>query len=265
MDDSTETVDAFAAALFDHVERSGAERLVLDLRGNVGGNGFLNRPLMLGIVRARRLWNPGALFVLIDRGTFSAALMLAAELETWTPALFAGEKTGGDPNGYGDSRRRVLPETGLTVRVSTLYWQTTDPRDARDGIAPHLEAAARFEDWAAGRDPVLDQVLAPARPPAALAGSWAGHLTIDHSRLDFRLRLLHAAGRWTARLDLPGQGVSDVARQRVAIEGGTLTFEWESDDGPWRFRVRPAGDRLLGVVEYRGHALPMIGARAAAP
>src|SRR4029079_12222584 len=105
---------------------------------------------------ADRLWRPGGLWVLTDRGTFSAAVMIAAALENPTTGLFAGEKTGGHPNSYGDSRRIVLPQTGLTVRVSSLYWQLTGPRDQRDGITPLVPIEARFADWKANRDPVLD-------------------------------------------------------------------------------------------------------------
>ena len=55
-------------------------------------------------------WQPGGLWALIDRGTFSAAVMMSADLEMRTPTLLAGEKTGGHPNSYGDSRRVVLAE-----------------------------------------------------------------------------------------------------------------------------------------------------------
>ena len=50
-------------------------------------------------------------------------------LERWTPATFVGEPTGDPPNGYGDPKRTVLPNSGLTVQVSTLYWQVSNPKD----------------------------------------------------------------------------------------------------------------------------------------
>jgi hypothetical protein len=46
MDDPNETVAQFADSLFATVEAMRADRLVLDLRGNVGGDGGLNRPLV---------------------------------------------------------------------------------------------------------------------------------------------------------------------------------------------------------------------------
>jgi hypothetical protein len=264
MDDPGEPVHEFASALFRHVEETHAERLILDLRGNVGGNGFLNRPLMLGITRAERLWRPGGLFALIDRGTFSAALMLASDLETRTPTLFAGEKTGGAPNGYGDSRRRVLPNTGLTIRVSSLYWQTTDPRDARDGITAHIEAGPRFEDWQARRDSVLEKVLALGAGGGAWEGAWDGTITIGHQRIPMALRLGRASSGWNARVDLPGAGLADREATEVALTDGEMKFTLASGGGPWGFSLRSGGDALVGVVSFQGATFPLIAGHAAA-
>jgi hypothetical protein len=172
-DDPKETVADFAESLFTAIGRTSADRLVLDARGNVGGNGFLNHPLVQRLIRAERLWRPGGLWVLIDRGTFSAAVMLCADLELHTPAILLGEKTGGHPNSYGDSRRVVLPNTGLTVRVSSLYWQLTGPNDTRDGITPHVPVMIHFAAWGANRDPALEAALARGST-AGLAGVWSG-------------------------------------------------------------------------------------------
>jgi hypothetical protein len=116
------TVAQFADRLFAFARSHPVDRLVLDLRLNGGGNGELNRPLVLGLIRAESLDVRGRLFVLIGRRTFSAAQFLATQLEDWTEAVFVGEPTASRGNGYGDSHRIVLPQSGITVRVSTLYW-----------------------------------------------------------------------------------------------------------------------------------------------
>jgi hypothetical protein len=75
-----------------------------------------------------------------------------------------GEPAAGRGNHYGDSRRFTLPESGVTVRLSSLYWQFWDPRDDRPWIAPQLPAPLTFEAYRQGRDPALDAALAaPAR------------------------------------------------------------------------------------------------------
>ena len=99
-------------------------------------------------------------------------MMLLCDLEKFTPAVFVGETSGASPNGYGDSRRVRLPNTGLTVRVSTLYWQYWDPRDDRQWIEPGIRAPLTSEDYRAGRDPALEVA---SEGPAPLALRSAPH------------------------------------------------------------------------------------------
>lgn len=155
-----EPIAAFAKRLFRFVDSSKAERLVFDLRGNGGGNNYLNQPLIHGMIRAVRVNQPGKLFVITDRGTFSAAMNFVGEAERNTHALFVGEPTAAPVNHYGDSRRVTLPASGIQVRISSLYWQFSDPRDTRRWVVPDLPVPTRFEDWVSGRDPVLEAVLA---------------------------------------------------------------------------------------------------------
>lgn len=50
----------------------------------------------------------------------------------------------------------MLPNSHLTVRVSSLYWQQSDPRDTRPYIEVSVPATLTFGDYAAGRDPALE-------------------------------------------------------------------------------------------------------------
>ena len=158
-DKPDETVAAFADTLFAFARMHRVERLVLDLRLNGGGNGALNRPLVLGLVRAESLDVRGHLFVLIGRRTFSAAQFLVTELENWTEAVFVGEPTASRGNQFGDSYKLTLPHSGVTVRISTLYWQLSDPRDTRPWTPPELAAELSFADYRANRDPALATAL----------------------------------------------------------------------------------------------------------
>lgn len=153
-----ETVEAFSKRLFAFVEANRVDRLVLDLRLNRGGNGGLNRPLLLGIIRSQKVDQQGKLFALIGRSTWSAAQMLVNELEKYTNAIFIGEPTGGKVNSYGDSRRITLPNSGITVRVSTLWWQE-DERDRRQWKAPRIAADLSFEDYRTNTDPALKAAI----------------------------------------------------------------------------------------------------------
>lgn len=152
-----ESLTEFSGRLQSFVDSAPVDRLVLDLRLNRGGDGTLNRPLLLALIRARKLWDRGKLFVIIGRSTFSAAQFLVNELEQYTDALFVGEPSGGKVNSYGDSRKITLPNSGLTVRVSTLWWQE-DPRDDRQWKAPDIAAELTSRDYRANVDPGLEAV-----------------------------------------------------------------------------------------------------------
>lgn len=149
-------------------QRAGAERLALDLRTNFGGSSSWNE----GIVKVlddSPYDEYGRLFVLIGRRTFSAAQQLVQDLEVMTRALFVGEPTGSRPGHFGDPRKVRLTHSGLTLRVSTLYWSPRFAGDFREAVAPHLPVAESGADVLAGRDPVLDSALAYAAP-AGIAG-----------------------------------------------------------------------------------------------
>ncbi len=160
-----ERLAQFAARLFSHVDSVGSRRLILDLRANGGGNNYLNQPLVHGVIMRPVLDRPGGVFVIVDRGTFSAAVSLAADLERETHALFVGEPTGGAPNSFGDPAHVTLPASGLIVRISTLPWTGSDPRDPREFIAPDLPAMGTYADWLGHRDPAL-AAIARYRPAA---------------------------------------------------------------------------------------------------
>lgn len=159
-DPGGETFAQFAQRLFAHVDSARAERLILDVRGNGGGDNYLCQPLIHGLIASRSINRPGRLFVLMDRGTFSAAVNLTAQAERNTQALFVGEPTGSGPNACGDTRKVKLPGSGVTVRISALYWQDSDPRDRRPWILPDLPASPTFADFLAHRDPAFDLAMA---------------------------------------------------------------------------------------------------------
>jgi tetratricopeptide (TPR) repeat protein len=159
-----ESIADFSKRLLAALDARPAERLVLDLRLNRGGNGDYVPAIVRGLIKARPLDADGRLFVLTGRATFSAAQFLVNDLERMTDAVFVGEPTGGKPNSYGDSRKIVLPNSGITVRVSILWWQV-DERDRRPWTAPAVAADLSFADYRSNRDPALAAALAYVPQP----------------------------------------------------------------------------------------------------
>ena len=144
----------FLAAL----EAPGAERLIIDLRRNGGGDNMLCEGLRKHIQRSR-FNRPGGLIVLISPHTFSAAQNLANRLERECFAFFVGEPTGSSPNHCGDAKIFDAAATKIPAQVSTLRWQDSNPRDTRTAIMPDLMVPSRFSDYAAGRDVALEAAL----------------------------------------------------------------------------------------------------------
>jgi hypothetical protein len=153
-----DSLSSFMRRAIAAADSGGAQRLVLDLRLNGGGNGSLNKHIMLPIIKSR-YDSAGRFSVLTGRRTWSAAQMLVTELEKYTTATFVGEPTASKANHFGDSYRIVLPNSRITFRVSTRWHQYRDQLDKRSMIPPAIPAALTFADYAAGRDPVLEAAL----------------------------------------------------------------------------------------------------------
>jgi hypothetical protein len=115
-----ETIEAFFRRVFAFADAHPVDRFVLDERMNDGGNNELLRPIIHGFIRSDTVNQPGKLFTIIGRHTFSAAMNCVNRMKLNTDTLFVGEPTASSPNHYGDNAPVVLPNSKLTVRLSTL-------------------------------------------------------------------------------------------------------------------------------------------------
>ena len=152
----------FCAELFAEADAHEVERLVVDLRRNGGGDSTVIAPLFQGLGARRRLRRKGHLFVAIGPGTFSSAMMNAIQMRAGYGALLVGEPTGGKPNAYGEVKGFELPHSKLLVQYSTKYFDQV-PGDPAS-VEPDLVAPLSWAHWSAGRDPVLEAVLARELP-----------------------------------------------------------------------------------------------------
>jgi hypothetical protein len=157
-DDEDGTLAGKFEAAFRSLDMNGGQGLVVDLRNNSGGDNRLNWPLIDGIKARPELNQPGRLFALTGRRTFSAAMHCAVYLELHTECIFAGEPTGNSPNHFGDAVDYELPNTGLPVRISSLWWQESLPYDDRPSITPRHLVEYTAADYARGHDAGLAAV-----------------------------------------------------------------------------------------------------------
>jgi hypothetical protein len=149
----------FAESLVARMERTGAERLILDLRHNNGGNGDLNWSFVRALLRSEAIDRPGGLYVITGRRTFSAAQLLSNMLEAHTEAVFVGEATGSSPAFYGEDTQFRLPWSGLQGSISSRWFQNRFILDdERPWIAPDLAAPLTRAHVETGRDPALEAI-----------------------------------------------------------------------------------------------------------
>lgn len=149
-------------AMFKQIDATNSRRLVIDMRDNGGGDYTVGEAELIRPIAAHPDINrKGALYVLIGIQTFSAAMNNAARFADQTEAVLVGETIGEKPNSYQEPREFALPNSRLTVRVSTLWYAFK--KSGENAVRPDNEIIPAWMDVKAGRDPVLDWVL--AQPP----------------------------------------------------------------------------------------------------
>ncbi len=158
------TLASFMTATMTTAAANQARRLVIDLRNNSGGSGSFNRSVILAVLRDNQVNQYGHLYALIGRRTFSAAQFLVMDLERYARVIFVGEPTGGSPTSFGDPKKIILSNSGLTLRVSTIHWHSYLAAEFRDAIPPHLRVSYSSTDYFGGLDPVLNEAMTHAAP-----------------------------------------------------------------------------------------------------
>lgn len=145
-------------AMLQMVKEQQPDKLVIDLRQNGGGDYNEGLKHLVHPIRDFPSINrKGHLFVLVGPFTFSAAMSNAAHFRYQTAALLVGQTIGEKPNSYQEPREMTLPNSHLTVRYSTKFYQFVE--SGENIIRPDQEILTTWEDYKAGRDPVLEWVL----------------------------------------------------------------------------------------------------------
>ncbi len=157
-----ETFAQFVRRLFKTLDSHPDWKLIVDVRYNSGGDGSKIPQVIKQIVKRDRFDNPGSLFVIIGRKTFSAAVDFVGEAKKWTSAIFVGEPTGAGLNAYGDPQDLVTPNLKIPFQISTAFHQHASSQIQSGEFDPDIPAIMTAVDYFAGRDPALDTILAGA-------------------------------------------------------------------------------------------------------
>jgi len=167
---------AMIDAAFSELRDRQVQQLILDLRGNQGGEPksakrllahLLHVPFELvhkGPASGRTKPRPdaftGKLVVLMDGGCFSVTGMVLSCLERHQRATFIGEEAGGNRTLLAGSPRHVrLPNTRINCYISTRLWQLADRPNDGHGVMPSVAVTPTIDDIIHERDPAMEAAL----------------------------------------------------------------------------------------------------------
>ena len=149
-----------AGEMKDLINAGEVDRLVIDFRGNGGGNSIQFTFNLLRYLRKHESINDAdRLFSVIDVGTFSSAKGNSIALERETNATTVGEPTGGKPNQFGEIKPFYLPNSGMGVWYSTKYFVTAPELGEAPSFKPEVHIPLTSSDYFSGRDPVMEWIL----------------------------------------------------------------------------------------------------------
>jgi hypothetical protein len=222
-----DTPNRTVAELADRIRTLADERpldtFVLDLRTNNGGNSTLIEPLVQVLGSHPAIDRRGALYVLIGSRSFSAAGLLAMELERKTKAIFAGQSSGFAPNIWGENSLIELPHSGLVGVASYAYYQAGMPEDPRAHLEPDLRVPFTAEQHFSNVDSTMIAVRRHEPAPRETTA-----LTAQERRRfvgTYRLSPVHVA-RVTAQADdLHLQVTGETAALRLSEDGPAVFLD----------------------------------------
>lgn len=161
---------------FEHIRARQVQHVVLDLRGNQGGDPalaklllahLLSKPFTLvadgpasGTTRPVAMPFTGKLCTLMDGGCFSATGMVLAQLELHQRGMLMGEEAGGNRTVLsGSARTKVLKHSRIACTVPRTTWQLVHRPDDGHGVRPTHPVVSTVADRISNYDAVMSTAL----------------------------------------------------------------------------------------------------------
>ena len=254
----------FANQVLQAIDSNPVDTVVIDYRGNGGGDASVISPLINGLSQRldALLTNPAfRAYAIIDKGTFSSAVddaMMMRTQQMQAAAQFpgaglenllviVGQATGGAPSGYGEVQRFTLPSGTTIGQYSTKFFPLPPYIPAGPAFAPDVAVPLTSADYFARHDPVMAAVVARWKgAPAPPSGS-----AIVLNAASFRVEQGIAPGSFAAAFGSFGQTPDQVLvnGQPASISAAAATqvnflVPPATAAGPATFSVRAGGAEL---------------------
>lgn len=154
----------FNDSMFKDIEANEIEKIIVDLRGNTGGNSEILNPFTERLKSYIESNSDVEVYVLVGRKTMSSGMFAIFRIRDAVPdAVCVGEPTGGAIDCYGDVKVFYLPNSQLPVQYSTKYFEFSKTFkyeiNGNNTYTPDVLLSPSIEDFMNGNDVVLNYVL----------------------------------------------------------------------------------------------------------
>ena len=154
---SEEEVNNFSKKVYHFIQEKKAKHLIIDLRDNYGGDFFKGLLLSSYLNACESINWESNVYVLINRKTYSAAMVNAIQFKQLLNAKLVGEPTGANPNGYQDMGQFNLPNSNLLITYSKRLFRLQDTKS--NGVQPDIYITPKWENYKNGIDEILNWVV----------------------------------------------------------------------------------------------------------
>lgn len=160
----SEPFEDFNKKMFQCMEENDVNRIILDVRNNVGGNSEVLNPFTEKLPTFIEQHPDTKVFILVGRRTFSGGMFAIFRTKDAVPdAIIVGENTGGALSIYAEIDYLDLPCSEVPVSCSTKYYRFSEifayQNKGVDTCEPDVQIGVTIEDFIEGKDPVLDYAL----------------------------------------------------------------------------------------------------------
>ena len=148
----------FSIELFNLIKEKNPDKLILDLRDNSGGDSrYIDNIIDKINLTAPELNAENKLYIITRRKTFSSAVLNCLYARANSNAIFIGEATGGNPNGYGEVLVMELPNSKKKLSYSIKKFESFDK--AMNPFEPNINVEINSTDYFEDRDPVFEAII----------------------------------------------------------------------------------------------------------